>query len=105
MTKIEGAWKEFEKEIIRRPRGPHNIPIIIDFTGEVNIVQNGKALTIGVLKTEQFSMACKGALHITIAYHASKDFQDNIIENIERWLHNLRIHQRVRLSEKVGCEI
>ena len=78
------------------------IPITFEFNGEVNVSQKGKALTIGVIKTDQLSMASKELLHITIAYHASMDFPANIIEHTEKWLGSLKTHHRTAVLTKWG---
>ena len=78
------------------------IPVILKFTGEVNISPKGKALTIGVLKTDQLSMASKELLHITIAYHASMDFPANIIEHTGKWLSSFKTHHRTAVLTRWG---
>ena len=70
------------------------IPITFEFNGEVNVSVKGKAPTIGVIKTDQFSMASKDHLHITIAFHKLMDLPANIIEQTTKWLSSLRNHHR-----------
>ena len=78
------------------------IPITFKFNGEVNISLKGKALTIGVIKTDQLSMASKDQLHITIAYHTLMDLPANIIEHTTKWLSSLRSHHRSAVLTRWG---
>ena len=75
------------------------VPIILDFTGDVRIADDGKALTIDVLKTNKLAMATKDVLHITIAYHENQVFPEHIVKAATCWMGNLHIHQKTLPSE------
>ena len=82
--------------------GPSSIPIILDFTVDVNIAEDGKALVVDVLKTNLLAMACKNALHITIAYNGTQDFLEHIVDATSRWIGNLHIHQKIASLRRWG---
>ena len=70
--------------------------IMRDFTGEVRFADEGRALTIDVLKTSQLAMATKEEVHITIAYHENQTFPDHITEITMDWINNLHAGQNNR---------
>ena len=54
------------------------IHIMLDFTSKVRLANEGRALTIEVLKTNQLNMATKSEIHITMAYHENQTFPEHI---------------------------
>ena len=67
MMETDDTWKMPETHKTQMNKDPLGIPIILDFTGKVRLANEGRALTIEVLKTSQLNMATKRPLHITLA--------------------------------------